>query len=481
MIALKTFLLSLLWRDFIDIGINSYIIFRLYVLFRGTNALNVFIGIVFLLIFQQIAVVMGLVVTSWAIQGIGAAAAIIIIVVFRNEIRLVFQAQNLRSLFWGVPGKKVYPPFEIIASSVYEMAQKKIGVLIVFPGKDDLDHLLHNGIPWSGKISKEMLSCIFWKNNPVHDGAIVIQGDYIEQVCVLLPLSNRTDLPLRYGTRHRAAIGLTEKTDAMVIVVSEERGLISFVRKGKIQEVCSIKALVGLLTRYDKKKSIKNTSYYKEKRQLIIASIISVFLVTIVWFNLTRGMETFVSFESPLKLMNLKPGMEIIESSASTIKIQFSGSGALIRSIRPEQIQVKLNLNKVVVGRNTYKILAKNISSPPGIMIKKVVPSEVKIFTDKIERKTIPIQVNWVGKLDKHLLLSNLTMKPIQIGLIGPSLDLDAIHTIYTEPIRLNEIKQSGQYKCKLIIPNRSIKVANKKLKFLVVDVVIKPRAPLKE
>ena len=127
------FLSSIRWQDVVDITLNSYILFRLYVLFRGTNTFRVLVGIALLWFFQRIAVFCGLIITSWAIQGITAVAALIIIVVFRNEIRSVLQAKNLKSILWGFSRKTVSTPVEIIVESVYELAQKRIGALIVLP------------------------------------------------------------------------------------------------------------------------------------------------------------------------------------------------------------------------------------------------------------------------------------------------------------------------------------------------------------
>ncbi|MBN2122878.1 MAG: diadenylate cyclase, partial [Deltaproteobacteria bacterium] len=158
---LATFLSGIRWQDIVDVALNSYIIFRLYVLFRGTNAFRVLIGIALLWFFQRMAVSLGLVVTSWVFQAITAAAALIIIVVFRNEIRSVLQVRGLKGLFWGVPGRSQDTPMEAIVAAAFDMARSRTGALIVIPGKEDLRETVHSGIPWQGLISKEMIESIF--------------------------------------------------------------------------------------------------------------------------------------------------------------------------------------------------------------------------------------------------------------------------------------------------------------------------------
>ena len=147
------FIASLRWQDIVDILINSYILFRFYVLFRETYVFRVLIGMTVLWFFQRLAVSIGLVVTSWVIQGIVALAAFIIIVIFRNEIRSVLQAKNLKTIFWGISTKSVVTPVEIISSTVFEMAEKKYGALIVFQGKEDLTEIVQSGVPWNGSLS----------------------------------------------------------------------------------------------------------------------------------------------------------------------------------------------------------------------------------------------------------------------------------------------------------------------------------------
>ena len=225
---------SLRWTDIIDILFISYVLFRLYILFRATPVLRVLIGIGILWIIQRLAVWLNLVVTSWAIQGIIAAAAIIVIVVFRNELRSVLQAKNLRAMLWGYTHEVVQTPIDVIAEAAFDLAKKHHGALIVFEQKDDLKDEVHSGTPWNGIISKEMILSIFWPDNPVHDGAAIVQGNRISQVGAILPVSGSKDLPSHYGTRHRAAAGLAELTDAIVIVVSEEKGWISMALRGQL-------------------------------------------------------------------------------------------------------------------------------------------------------------------------------------------------------------------------------------------------------
>ncbi len=442
--TLLSFLESIRWQDIVDIVINSYIIFRLYIILRGTTAFRVMIGIALLWFFQRITTSLGLIITTWAIQAITAVAAIIIIVVFRNEIRSVLQAKNLKVLLWGFPHKQVLTSIEIIIESVAELAKKHIGALMILPGREDLKEIVQSGIPWGGIVSKEMLMSIFWHDNPVHDGAIIIKGDSVSEVGVILPLSNRKDLPSSYGTRHRAALGLAENSDALVIIVSEEKGAVLTAKNAAIKTVRHKEELKKILQKHTGI-HIKPQQFYKnEKFEIAMAALASIIVVISIWFSFFSGLETRISLQTPIDYLNRDPKVEILETSVNTVKLSLSGSGPLIKSIRPEQVMVRIDLSQAEVGNNTFTISKENVSLPPGIKLTRVDPNTVDVLLDLPVKKELPIQVDWVGKLPEPLILTKATLDPQRISIIGKNQILENISTIYTEKVFLNKINKSG-------------------------------------
>jgi uncharacterized protein (TIGR00159 family) len=470
------FLSSIRWQDVVDIMLNSYILFRLYALFRGTNVFRILIGIAFFWFFQRIAVSLGLILTSWAIQGITAAAALIIIVIFRNEIRSVLQAKTLKTILWGVPHKPAKTPIQTIVETLYALAQRRIGALIVFPGKDDLEEVVQSGTPWRGLVSKEMIMSIFWRENPVHDGAIIIQGDQVTDVGVILPLSYRKDLPSHYGTRHRAAAGLAEATDALVMLASEERGNV-IVAKGSQMRVISRKEELMLTLREHLGTTERQWGYLrKEKLELAVAALVATVFITAVWFSFTRGLESLVTLEIPIEYMNRDPEMEIVDTSANTVRLNLSGSGALIRSIQPEQVRARLDLSAALVGRNTFAVTSENIVVPPGVILREVEPAAVEVSLDVLVQKELAVQVDWVGRLPEHLMLTQVKLAPDTVMLIGGKQILDNISTIYTEKVRLDRLEKSGTITAKLALRPASLKIAPGSKDSVTAEYVVKKR-----
>jgi diadenylate cyclase len=438
---LFNFISTIRWQDIVDIVLTSYILFRFYILFRGTNVFRILIGMTILWFFQRIAVFLGLIVTSWAVQGIAAVAALIIIVVFRNEIRTVL------------------PAIEMITESVFEMAQRKCGALIVIPGKEDLEEEVKSGIPWKGAISREMIMSIFWPGNPVHDGAAIVRGNQISEVGAILPLSHRDDLPSYYGTRHRAALGLAETTDALVIVVSEERGDVLVAKDSSLREVKQKHRFEQIVREHMGLDTKKRPLMRKERLETVMAALLSVAFITGIWFNFTKGVDTLVTFRVPIDYTNRDPGMEILNASVNSVDLNLSGSGALIKSIRPDQVQVKLDLSKAVVGKNSFTITSDNISLPPGITLRNVTPPEVDVDLDIIIKKELPVQVDWVGKLSDSLILSEAKYEPEKVEISGAKRILDDISTIYTEKVPLDNLKGKGTITVNLALQPASLTI----------------------
>ncbi|MEE8399647.1 MAG: diadenylate cyclase [Desulfobacterales bacterium] len=453
------FLSQIRYQDLLDIIICSYVVFRFYILFRGTAVFTVLIGLAFLWLFKIVSVWSGLIVTSYAIQGVTALAAIIIIVVFRNEIRRTLQATNLKTLLWGFPHTATTTPMGVIAESAFELARKRIGGLIVFPGRDDLKDYIHSGIAFDGLVSADAIISIFWKDNPIHDGAAVIAGNRIMAVRGILPLTKRQDLPSQFGTRHRAAIGLCEATDALVIVISEEQGVVRAVKGSQVEIVPDQDALSPILEAHTGGTSKRGRLLQNEAFRLGFAALVSVIVVFGAWLNLTKGLDTLTILQIPIEYKNQNARMEIVSTSVDTVRLFLKGSEALLKSIRPEKLKVNIDIGSATVGVNPYQISQENIILPPGIALKNVQPPSVTVTVDIQEEKQLPVQVDWVGTLDKTLILESATIYPQRTGVIGGSLVLREIETIYTEKVSLDSLTQSGIMEIRLSPPSANVKI----------------------
>ncbi len=454
-----SFLTALRWQDVVDIAFISYILFRLYILFRGTYVSRVIAGLAVIWCVQKVAQYLGLILTSWIMQDIIAVAALIIIIIFRNEIRSVLQAKNIRAIFWSVPRKAEETPLEVTIESVFRLAKHKTGALIVFPGKEDIDDVVRGGIVLNGDVSKEIITSIFKTQSPVHDGAVIIRKGRVYKMGTILPLSRQEDLPSYYGTRHRAALGLAEVCDALVIVVSEERGDITVAYEGRITDIKDRFVLSGQLERHLGVLPKHSDEQSGERLHTLVAALVSVLFVIVVWFSFSRGFESMMTLEIPVEYTKRAPRMEILETSVNTVHLKLSGSGSLIRSTRPEQVHVKLNLENAVAGRNTFTITGEHVSLPPGVILKQVDPQVIEVSLDAIGVRELPVQVDWAGHLADDLVLTQVAVTPPTVKVSGGLRILKDLGTLYTEKVSLDGIAGSGSLRVNLVLNQASMRL----------------------
>ena len=250
--------LNISFIDILDILLVAVLIYEVYKLIRGTQAMSIFIAIILLYAARAIfdALKMSLITNIMdAVLGVGL---IVLIVIFQPEIRRflirigseVFAARKkgggrLRKFFGKyTPAAQISPAaLDEITSACWRMSESKTGALIVFKHSSNLDAVVETGDRIDAAIHRRLLENIFFKNSPLHDGAVVMTSESIVAARCTLPISEKQDINPRYGMRHRAAVGITETTDAEAVVVSEETGEISYVKDGEIRPLSSITEL----------------------------------------------------------------------------------------------------------------------------------------------------------------------------------------------------------------------------------------------
>jgi uncharacterized protein (TIGR00159 family) len=236
---------SLGFKDIIDILLVAGILFETYRLLRRTGATNLFWGILaFIVVWFLVSFVFQLELTGALFDRIISVGAIALIVIFQEEIRMFFYRVGSRFSSWQLFRGRLsneetasHQQIQEIIRACRHMASTKTGALIVLAGAGSLKEIVDTGERLDADVSARLIENIFFKNTPLHDGALVIRDGKMLAAACILPVSKDQTIPQHYGLRHRAALGLTEKSDAVCIVVSEETGLISVAKEGEIHEV----------------------------------------------------------------------------------------------------------------------------------------------------------------------------------------------------------------------------------------------------
>jgi len=254
----------------VDIAIVLYLIIKLIKAIKGTRALQLMKGIAVLLITNVLSEFLSLNILHYILNTIITYGVLLFIVVFQPELRKMLEqmgSTNLKNFFDFEDNSSVQSVDEVVDAAVC-MAKEKVGALIVFEKDTNLGEIIHTGVPIHSDVSKELLQNIFVPDTPLHDGAVVIKDNKIAAASCILPITDREDLDREYGTRHRAALGLSEISDAIILVISEETGKISIVANGKIVRNLSEEILRKELKRRVKKNNIKDTQFAQKMKQI---------------------------------------------------------------------------------------------------------------------------------------------------------------------------------------------------------------------
>lgn len=220
-------------RDTLDIAVVGFVLYWLLLLIKGTRAVQVLVGLGALIGMRLIADLLGLATLSWILDNFLASAVLIIIVLFQADIRRAL-ARVGRGVFPRIAERQESQILEEIVRAAGTLAQRRVGALVVLERETGLEDLIQVGTALDATVTKDLLVSIFLPYSPLHDGAVVIQSGRIAFAGCILPLTLRTDIAEGLGTRHRAALGITEETDAVVIVVSEETASISLAVGGEM-------------------------------------------------------------------------------------------------------------------------------------------------------------------------------------------------------------------------------------------------------
>ncbi|OXM13279.1 diadenylate cyclase CdaA [Paenibacillus herberti] len=237
-------------RNIIDIGIVSYIIYKLILLVRGTRAVQLIKGILLLVLTWAISTWFDLYTLKWLMNQMFTFGVVTILVIFQPELRRALEQLGRGTLFArtsSLDRDQLNERISELIKAVQFMSKRKIGALIVFERSTGLSELIESGIKMESTISSELLINIFTPNTPLHDGAIIIRGPQIMAAACYLPLSENPFISKELGTRHRAAIGVSEVTDAVSVIVSEETGQITLAVGGMIVRDIKEESLISKL------------------------------------------------------------------------------------------------------------------------------------------------------------------------------------------------------------------------------------------
>jgi diadenylate cyclase len=231
---------QLRWQDGIDIGIITFLVYRLLQILRGSRAMQMVTGLAMIMLAFVVSRALGFFTLNWILDNFLGSIILVIIVIFQSDIRRALTQVGAAPLFsTGATERRVKRREDLveeIVEAAVTLAQQRVGGLVVVEREVGLNEYMEIGTRLDARVSRELIISVFMPHSPIHDGALVIQKGRVTAVRCLLPLSTNPNLRRTWGTRHRAALGVTEETDAVAVIVSEQEGTVALVLGGNVTE-----------------------------------------------------------------------------------------------------------------------------------------------------------------------------------------------------------------------------------------------------
>jgi diadenylate cyclase len=374
--------------DALDIALVTTFFYSAIVLVRRTQARLVAAGILVLVGLYIVARALDLRLTTGLLQGFFAVFLVMLVVIFQEELRQAFERLALWGLRRKVDRMPSYGTAEILVACAADFAREHVGALIVLAGRQPIDRHLHGGVPLGGTISEALLKSLFDRRSPGHDGALVISKDRVERFSTHLPLSTDFQQLRGVGTRHCAALGLAERSDALCLIVSEERGSISVAHQGRLRHLRNPAELEALLHDFQRALAPPASS-----RRLLVSAlrdnwaekIASLVLVVGLWMLFVPGSRpTTEAFPINVKVVNVPPGYELEAVEPQQVTAILTGQRRNFYLFDPGRVDVTVDASLARYGRRTFAVTENQITHPAELTVDDVEPEQVRLRLKRV-------------------------------------------------------------------------------------------------
>jgi len=456
--SVLTVLKNIRIQDVLDVIIIALMIFAALTWFKKRASRFVLIGIILLGGVYIAARFFQLYLTTIVLQGFFAISLFVLVVIFQEDLRGFFERLavlgNIGKKFPSLSGLK--STAEIVAQTAANLAKKRIGALIVIQGIDPLERHINGGTDLDGMISEPLLESLFDPHSIGHDGAVIVNGNRVTKFGCHLPLSMNTSQYGNIGLRHTAALGLAERSDAICIVVSEERGTISLAYLGNLTVIQNAAALHESLEQF----FIRNTpgknshpalNWLKENTlEKIIAIVMACFLWIVFGYQRDIVRRDFLV---PIEYKNVPHNWQIDEPQIMETKVILQGPDQAFRLLDERSLKLSLDLSDVINKKREFDLTANMINVPSNLRVADIVPSKIHVYSSKSILWTFPVHIRTQNSLPGKLALQRISVSPSKIRvLIGSQVKPEEIN-IETEPIDLQKIFFTTALDTKIVLP----------------------------
>jgi uncharacterized protein (TIGR00159 family) len=369
------------WQSVVDFVVLTAALYILLRLAQQARALRVALVVLGLHAGALVSRRFDLALTSWVLDGAAILTIVVLLLVFQAELRRFFMRLDSMLNWRAQTASSLDGTYQSIAQAAFRLAGASVGALIVVVRRNAVMELVSGGITLDAKVSPEILEAIFQKASPVHDGAVIVRGDRIVRAAAVLPLTERERVPSYYGTRHRAAMGLSERCDALVVVVSEERGEATMMEARRIVRFDDEQKLAQTLEKLcahsvDGAGSRLRQSLFSNARVKLAA----MGLAGAIWSTTFLSTGTTVRTVSvPVQFVGVPSGLDISTPSTDRLEVQVRGSAWLMDSVSLTRLVASFNLRGAGAGTADLPVDSRNLNLPPGIVMERVSPARITV------------------------------------------------------------------------------------------------------
>lgn len=364
------------------------------------------------------------------------------VVIFQSDFRRMLYSMGARLVGQDLSAEQSdASTVDVLVESASNLAETSTGALIAIRGQDPWDHYIQGGVELNGAVSSPLLYSLFDPDTAGHDGAVLLEGRHMQAFAAHLPLASELPRESRYGgTRHAAALGLAERCDAFVIVVSEEHGTISVAHEGTIQRVetsADLKERLGQFWEQHYSSSpVQHSRWWS--RQVLQTAVLSLGVSLLLWFSFVYSPETvYQSFEVPIEYHDVPENWTL--EGPSTARITLSGPGRAFRVIDPDQLAVAFSLDSPEEGTNELTIDESNLDLPGRASLTSATPRTIEVTARPLRTDTLAVSVRTTGSLPDSLQLASMQVSPDSVAVLVP--EGNAKREIFTQPLVLDSIR----------------------------------------
>ena len=381
------------WQSVLDVLLVAYLFYQCSLWIRGSRALLAAVGLAVIGGIALLARWSGLILAGWLFQSLWAVIWLILIIVFQPELRRILERLSLLELLRGRRSTVQKETLSEITSAVFDLAREHIGALIVLPQRDPLELYLRGGVQVDAQMSREVLRALFQPPAPTHDGAVVLRAQRIDQAACFLPMTIATGLPATYGARHRAALGLTERCDALCLLVSEERGTVALAQQGKLRLFSDPLSLSHELERTAPERLDEASHLTRLQRWLtyrLSAKALALTVAIGLWTAVAGQQSTEMALTVPIEYQRIASGVELRGEIPAEVGVRLRGSQLALAALRASSVRLNVSLDRVRDGLNYIALTAHHLDLPPGVELTDLRPAFLAIEVRKKDSIATP-------------------------------------------------------------------------------------------